>query len=292
MTADDRAPHSGQTFTPPAFEPTTDEVPVGSVSTPTTGQQPTRSSLRPTTGQQPVAAQRPASAPSAAPTSSQQPQRAFAPVSGTVATASQSSVASPVSATQPLTTRAAAPAEAPAKTEAPAKPAGDADHGQAGSESTFAAVLGGGMGKLKEYGDKAKRSITEGNDMPAHPGKGAPRRARVLVSRIDPWSVLKIGFLLSIAIGIMTVVATYVVWHVLDGQGLFILANDWIVQLFTEPQNINLMQFFELNKWMSAAILLAVVNVVLLTALSAIAAFLYNAVSSVVGGVYVTLTDD
>jgi hypothetical protein len=31
---------------------------------------------------------------------------------------------------------------------------------------------------------------------------------------------------------------------------------------------------------------------VLLTALSTIAAFLYNTVSSVVGGVYVTLTDD
>ncbi len=290
MTADDRAPQSGQTFTPPAFEPTTDEVPVGSASTPTTGQQPTRSSLRPTTGQQPVASQRPTQA--TAPSSSQQPQRAFAPVSGTVPTGGQRTVSSPISATQPVATRSAAPAEAPATTEAPAKPAGDADHGQGSSESTFAAVLGGGMGKLKEYGDKARRSITEGNDMPAHPGKGAPRRARVLVSRIDPWSVLKIGFLLSIAIGIMTVVATYVVWHVLDGQGLFILANDWIVQLFTEPQNINLMQFFELNKWMSAAILLAVVNVVLLTALSAIAAFLYNAVSSVVGGVYVTLTDD
>ncbi|GMA35724.1 DUF3566 domain-containing protein [Demequina litorisediminis] len=43
---------------------------------------------------------------------------------------------------------------------------------------------------------------------------------------------------------------------------------------------------------MSAAVLISVVNVVLLTALSAIGAFLYNAVSSVVGGVYVTLTDD
>ena len=43
---------------------------------------------------------------------------------------------------------------------------------------------------------------------------------------------------------------------------------------------------------MSAAILVSVMNVILLTALSTIGAFLYNTVSSVVGGVYVTLTDD
>ncbi|WP_084128437.1 DUF3566 domain-containing protein [Demequina sp. NBRC 110055] len=301
MTADDRAPRSGQTFTPPALEPTTDEVPVGSASAPTTGQQPTRSSLRPTTGQQPVSGQSPVtpapqSGSAAQPASGQQPtapQRPFAPVSTTQPLQTRAEARTATPAATPAVPATAGSASAASSASAPAATsATDSTDASQGAEHSFAAVLGGGMGKLKEYGDKAKRSITEGNDMPAHPGKGAPRRARVLVSRVDPWSVLKIGFLLSIAIGIMTVVATYVIWHVLDGQGLFILANDWILQLFTEPQDINLMQFFELNKWMSAAILLAVVNVVLLTALSAIAAFLYNAVSSVVGGVYVTLTDD
>ena len=63
-------------------------------------------------------------------------------------------------------------------------------------------------------------------------------------------------------------------------------------QLFTEGQEVNLLQLFELNKWMSAAVLVSVVNVVLLTALSTVMAFLYNVVSSVVGGIYLTLTDD
>lgn len=286
MTADDRAPRSGQTFSPPAFEPTTDEVPVAGAAAQTSGSQPTRSSLRPTTGQQPVSGQQPAA--TRQPESSRNP---FAPVSGTVATESRTASATAptrAAATTPLRTQPhqADPSGKPAPSAQSAAP------GEQATEHSFTAVLGGGMGKLKEYGDKAKRSLTEGNDMPVNAGKGAPRRARVLVSRIDPWSVLKIGFLLSIAVGIMSVVAVYVVWHVLNGMGTFELVNRWILDLFTEPQNINLMQFFELNKWMSAAILLSVVNVVLLTALSAIGAFLYNAVSSVVGGVYVTLTDD
>ena len=35
-----------------------------------------------------------------------------------------------------------------------------------------------------------------------------PRRVRLSISRVDPWSVMKLGFLLSVALGIMTVVET------------------------------------------------------------------------------------
>ena len=65
-----------------------------------------------------------------------------------------------------------------------------------------------------------------------------------------------------------------------------------MTKLFEGEQPIDIKKIFELNKVMSATILIAVMNVIILTALSTIAAFLYNTVSSVVGGVYVTLTDD
>ncbi|MCF8527991.1 MAG: DUF3566 domain-containing protein, partial [Candidatus Nanopelagicales bacterium] len=35
----------------------------------------------------------------------------------------------------------------------------------------------------------------------------APKRARLYVTRLDPWSVTKVAFLLSLAIGILLVVA-------------------------------------------------------------------------------------
>ncbi|HET6242059.1 MAG TPA: DUF3566 domain-containing protein, partial [Arthrobacter sp.] len=37
--------------------------------------------------------------------------------------------------------------------------------------------------------------------------KAKVRRARLLVSKVEPWSVLKMAFLLSVALGIVTVVA-------------------------------------------------------------------------------------
>ena len=148
------------------------------------------------------------------------------------------------------------------------------------------------MDKVKGFAVRAKNSLTEGDDLTASNKRGGPRKARVLVSRIDPWSVLKIGFLLSIAVGIMMVVAVFVLWNALNSFGLFTLINGWVAKLFEGEQPIDITKIFELNKVMSATILVSVMNVVLLTALSTVAAFLYNTVSSVVGGVYVTLTDD
>lgn len=138
---------------------------------------------------------------------------------------------------------------------------------------------------------KAKAALVTDDD-DSTKKKGGPRRVRVLVSRVDPWSAMKIGFLLSIAAGVMLCVAVFVVWNVLNQMGLFATVNDWILKLFTEDQELDLLQFFDKNKVMSATVLVSVVNVVLLTALTTIAAFLYNTISSIVGGVYVTLTDD
>lgn len=154
-----------------------------------------------------------------------------------------------------------------------------------------AGAVGAGVGKIKGYAVKAKDSLTEGDDVTAARGKGGPRKARVLLSRIDPWSALKMGFLLSVALGIMMVIAVFVLWSALNNQGVFTMINDWIKDLFTAGE-VDLLQFTSLSKVMSATILLAIINVVLLTALTTIGAFLYNIVSSVVGGVYVTLTDD
>jgi Transmembrane domain of unknown function (DUF3566) len=127
---------------------------------------------------------------------------------------------------------------------------------------------------------------------PKAPIPGAPRKVRVLLSRVDPWSALKIGFLTSIAIGIMTVVAVWVLWNALNQMETFVTIQQWVSKLFTQGQEVNILQFFDLTKVMSATMLIAVVNVVLISGLSVIAAFIYNMISSVVGGVYLTLTDD
>jgi hypothetical protein len=135
---------------------------------------------------------------------------------------------------------------------------------------------------------------------PSHPPlvKPAPkakaRRARLLVSKVEPWSVLKMAFLLSVALGIITVVASIVLWSVLDVIGLF----DKVNSLMTDIQGpeggtaFDLMKYASLGQVASYATIVAVVNVVLLTTLSMLSAVLYNISATLVGGIGVTLTDD
>jgi len=119
-----------------------------------------------------------------------------------------------------------------------------------------------------------------------------PRRVRLAVSRIDPWSVMKLAFLLSFAMGIMGVIAVMVVWATLNGLHVFTTINSLIGQIVGAESNINVLDYVQFSKVVSAATLISVVDVFLLTALATIGAFLYNIVAALVGGVHVTMTDE
>ncbi|MDQ4503910.1 DUF3566 domain-containing protein [Sinomonas sp. ASV322] len=123
--------------------------------------------------------------------------------------------------------------------------------------------------------------------------KAKQRRARLLVSKVDPWSVLKMSFLLSVALGIVTVVASIVLWMVLDVTGIFDKINGLLGEVAgSESGGFDLKKIASLGQVASFATIIAVVNVVLLTALSMLTAVLYNISAALVGGIGVTLTDD
>ncbi|PYF97757.1 Transmembrane protein of unknown function [Georgenia satyanarayanai] len=124
----------------------------------------------------------------------------------------------------------------------------------------------------------------------ARPAAG-PRRVRLSVARVDPWSVMKLSFLLSIAVGIGIVVAAAAMWFVLDSMHVFADVEELLVTLDSE-NFLRLMDYVQLDRVMSMAAIIAVVDVLLLTALSTLGAFLYNIVAALVGGVHLTLTDD
>ena len=145
----------------------------------------------------------------------------------------------------------------------------------------------------------AQRPASAGGQAGQRPGlvKPAPkakaRKARLLVSKVDPWSVLKMAFLLSVALGIVTVVAAIVIWTVLDLTGIFDGVNALLGEIAgSESGGFDLRQFASLPQVVSFATIIAVVNVVLLTALAMLSAVLYNISSTLVGGIGVTLTDD
>lgn len=121
---------------------------------------------------------------------------------------------------------------------------------------------------------------------------GGPRRVRLAISRVDPWSVMKLSFLMSVAFGILIVVAVGVVWYTLNGMHVFTNIDDLVRQVTGDESQIDILQYVEFKRVISGATLVAVVDVFLLTALATIGAFLYNIVAALVGGLHVTMTDE
>jgi hypothetical protein len=124
------------------------------------------------------------------------------------------------------------------------------------------------------------------------PAPAGPRRVRLAISRVDPWSVMKLAFLLAVAIAIMTVVATAVFWSVLNSLGVFTTVQSFVADAVGPQSNVNLTQYVEFPRVISLATLISICNIVLLTAIATIMAFLYNITAALVGGVHMTLTDD
>ena len=119
-----------------------------------------------------------------------------------------------------------------------------------------------------------------------------PRKVRLTIARVDPWSVLKLSFLLSVALGIVLVTASVVLWSVLDAMGVFTSINNELRSIGSAQSKFDINQWVGLGRVVSLTTVIAVVNVLIIMALSTLGALLYNLASSLVGGLQVTLSDD
>lgn len=122
--------------------------------------------------------------------------------------------------------------------------------------------------------------------------KKGPRTVRLTIASIDPWSVMKMAFLLSLAIAIAMLVATLVLWLVLQATGVMGNIESTLSEIAGAESADQLLALVSLGRVMATAFVLALVNIVLMTALSTLFAFLYNIGASIVGGFHLTLTDD
>ncbi|MEO8775026.1 MAG: DUF3566 domain-containing protein [Candidatus Nanopelagicales bacterium] len=120
-----------------------------------------------------------------------------------------------------------------------------------------------------------------------------PRRARLLLTRLDPWSVMKTFFMISIAVAIVMLVAIAVLWWTLDVTGVFSAVNRSVDDIAgTSTSTLDFLSVVGFGRIMGVSLLLAAVEVVLVSAMATLFAFLYNLTVGFTRGLEVTLTED
>lgn len=99
------------------------------------------------------------------------------------------------------------------------------------------------------------------------------------------------SFLLSIATAIITVVALVLLWSMLATAGVFGSVDDALQSVLGDGA-LTVTQYFSFGRVLSVALLIGAIDVVLITALATIGAFLFNLATSLAGGLEVSVTDE
>ena len=116
------------------------------------------------------------------------------------------------------------------------------------------------------------------------------RKAHLRLTQVDPWSVMKTAFLLSIALGIVSVVAVIIIWSVLSAAGVFDSVDSMVQQVMSNQFHVQ--DYIGTGRIVGFTLIVAVVDVALITAIATLSAFLYNLAATLVGGIEVTLAED
>lgn len=124
-------------------------------------------------------------------------------------------------------------------------------------------------------------------------GAGRARRARLRIVRVDPWSVMKMAFALSIALAVVMIVAVAVVWAVLGTAGVWDSINSTVAssEILTNGDTFDVNNYIGVGRVLGLTLIVAVADVVLLTAIATLGAFLYNLAAALLGGLEVTLAE-
>jgi hypothetical protein len=103
--------------------------------------------------------------------------------------------------------------------------------------------------------------------------------------------VLKLSFLLSVAMGIGMVTAAVILWEIINSMGVLDQLNKMMRDI-AGSANFDLYSYVGLGKVVSLSTFVGVINIIIVMALCTLGAFLYNIAATLVGGLHVTLSDD
>jgi hypothetical protein len=179
-------------------------------------------------------------------------------------------------------TRTAEPAATAAQPAADAQPSGGARSTDGAQSTTGAQPTGGAQSAIG-----ATKAPSGGGAKAAR----GPRRARLQLRHIDTFSALKISLVLSIAMFFIWMVAVGLLYGILSALGVFETLNDLFGQLGSASGGGGGNEIITPGIVFGGAAVIGAINIVLMTALCTVAAFIYNMCSDLVGGLEVTLSE-
>lgn len=138
--------------------------------------------------------------------------------------------------------------------------------------------------------EPSSRTSAPATRAPAASRTQGPVRASMQIRRLDPWSVLKVSLVLSVALFFVWMIAVAFLYLVLGGMGVWTKLNSNVGDLLTSASGSG-GELVSSGTIFGGAALIGLVNIVLLTAMATCGAFIYNLTTDLVGGIEVTLAD-
>ncbi len=121
----------------------------------------------------------------------------------------------------------------------------------------------------------------------------AGRQASLKLVRVDPWSVTKVVFALTVALMIVAVVAVTILWIVLSFAGVWDQINSSVTTVLSDDSSsFDITEYLGFTRIVGLTLVISAINVVIMTAVATIGAYLYNLAAQLLGGVDVTLAEE
>lgn len=116
--------------------------------------------------------------------------------------------------------------------------------------------------------------------------------AKVKVVRVDPWSVARIAFVVSVAFGVAMLIAVLILWWVLGAIGVWDDINRSMADVLSANESFSVQDYLTTFRVMAFTFVVAIVEVVVVTTGATLSAYLYNLAAETVGGINVTLAGE
>ena len=123
--------------------------------------------------------------------------------------------------------------------------------------------------------------------------KTQARRANLVIARLEPWSVMKFSFLMSLVAWVVLFVAVTLLYYALSGLGVFAAIQRTLSSVTSSQSSagVNLASWTSASRVLGYTMLIGAVDIILITALCTIGAVIYNLVTHLGGGIEVTLKE-